>query len=333
MELRIGVIGTGQIGEEHIRRLTHELSGSRVVAVASRSRTPAERAAYMCGARVEPDWQTLLHAPDIDAVVIASPSECHEEQVLQAIACRKYVFCEKPLATTASGCRSIVEAELAVGKRFVQVGFMRRYDKGYRQLKSALDSETLGKPLMLHCAHRNVAPHGAFTTEMSVTQTAIHEIDVIRWLLNDDYVSAQIIFPAHSGNAAQTLRDPQILLLRTSKGVCIDLEIYVNCSYGYDIQCEAVCENGVLRLPEPSNLLVRSNAQRAVALETDWVLRFIDSYNIELQYWLDNIHLGKVQGPSAWDGYASAVTADALIRAQHSGQTESISIEKAPDLY
>ena len=332
-EIQIGVVGTGQIGVDHIKRITEHCRGARVTAVSSRRRAPAEAAASICGARVEDGFEALLHAPDVDAIVITSPSQFHEEQVLAAIECGKYIFCEKPLAITAEGCRKIVDAEVRAGKRLVQVGFMRRYDKGYRQLKEAIDGGTYGRPLIVHCAHRNIAPHGEFTTEMSITQTAIHEIDITRWLLDDDYVSAQVMFPTQTSNAAEGLRDPQMILLQTARGAVINLEVYVNCKFGYDIQCEVVCENGVLRMAEPSNLTIRSNAMRSVALETDWVLRFIDSYDVELNAWLDGIRRGRIEGASAWDGYVAAVTADALIRSQKSGKTEQIELGERPLLY
>ena len=72
---------------------------------------------------------------------------------------------------------------------------------------------------------------------------------------------------------------------------------------------------------------------RSVALETDWVLRFIDSYDVELNAWLDGIRRGRIEGASAWDGYVAAVTADALIRSQKSGKTEQIELDQRPLLY
>lgn len=164
----------------------------------------------------------------------------HEEFVLAAIAAGKPVFCEKPLAVTAQGCKNIVDAEAKHGKRLVQVGFMRPYDQGYRALKQVLTSGQIGEPLMLHCAHRNPRVGEAYTTDMAITDTLIHELDVLRWLLDDDYVSVQVVFPRKSSKAPPHLRDPQIVLMETAKGTRIDVEIFVNCQYGYDIQCEVV---------------------------------------------------------------------------------------------
>lgn len=334
MSVRIGLIGAGQIGEDHARRIAEKVPGAQITAVASRRRAPAKKVAEICGARVENSVPELLASHDVDAVILASPSELHEEQVLLALQAGKQVFCEKPLAITASGCKKIVDEEVRQGRRMVQVGFMRRYDRGYRALKEAIASRTFGAPLMIHCAHRNIAPHGHFTTDMSVTQTAIHEIDVTRWLFDDDYESAQVVFPRQTVNADENvLRDPQLMILTTKSGVCINLEVYVNCKFGYDIQCEAVCENGVLRMPDPSGLLVRADAKRYTALETDWVLRFIDAYDVELQEWVEDVQSGHLRGPSSWDGYAAAVTADALLRAQKSGKIEPIILDECPEIY
>ena len=141
----------------------------------------------------------------------------HEQYVLAAIAAGKPCFCEKPLATTAEGAKRIVDAEVAHGGRLVQVGFMRRYDAGYRMLKAAVDSE-IGQPLMVHAAHRNPTVPEQYVTPMAIHDTLIHEIDVFRWLLDDDYVSAQVVFPRVTSHSHAKLKDPQIVLLETTKG-------------------------------------------------------------------------------------------------------------------
>ena len=120
---------------------------------------------------------------------------------------------------------------------------MRRYDPGYGQLKKAIDSGTYGQPLMLHCVHRNYDAPG-FTTSMPVENSMIHEIDVLRWLLGENYKTAEVVFPKTTRNAEGELRDPQIMYLTTESGVRIDVESFVNCRYGYDVRCEVVCEEG-----------------------------------------------------------------------------------------
>ena len=171
-------------------------------------------------AKVYASAQELINTADLDAVVVASWGPTHEEFVMASIAAGKPVFCEKPLAVTAEGCRKIVDAEIAYGKKLVQVGFMRRYDQGYRALKETILAGTIGAPLMLHCAHRNPTAPG-FSGDMAITDSLVHELDVLRWLLDEDYVSAQVIQPKRTRLADEGLQDPHIILLETTQGIRI----------------------------------------------------------------------------------------------------------------
>jgi myo-inositol 2-dehydrogenase / D-chiro-inositol 1-dehydrogenase len=333
MAINIGVIGTGNIGQDHIRRITQALSGASVVAVTDIDPARAEKIAKALGGRAETSGQNLIAAKDVDAIIVTSIGSTHEEFVLAAIAAGKPVFCEKPLATTAAACKRILEAEVALGKRLVQVGFMRRYDAGYRLLKEVVTKGSIGAPLIAHCAHRNQAVGDDYTTDMAITDTVIHEIDTMRWLLDDEYVSAQVLYPKKTSKASKHLADPQIVLLETATGIRIDVEVFVNATYGYDIQCELVGETGVARLPEPSNVLMRSEAKLSVEILTDWKKRFFASYDVELQEWIHSVASDKITGPSSWDGYAAAVTADACVESQKNGKTVAINLGSRPALY
>jgi myo-inositol 2-dehydrogenase/D-chiro-inositol 1-dehydrogenase len=333
--LRVGVIGAGAIGLDHIRRIDNVLTGASVVAVSDISGDSAAAAVeqFARGASVLPSGQDLIDAPSVDAVVVTSWGPTHEEFVLAAIAAGKPCFCEKPLATEAAGANRIVDAEVAFGRRLVQVGFMRRYDAGYLALKEVVDT-AIGAPLMVHAAHRNPEVPTSYGTPMAIRDTAIHEIDVLRWILDDDYIAAQVVFPRRSRHAHDDLLDPQIVLLETAKGVRIDIEIFVNCRYGYDIQCEVVGEEGVARLPEPIAVGLRKDGRRSAAILTDWKERFVASYDVELQDFIHAASSGTAAGPSSWDGLVAAVTSDACVRAQGSpGEVVPIDLPERPALY
>ncbi len=333
MSLRLGVIGTGNIGQDHIRRITQALSGAVVVAVNDLDGERAQKVAQGIGGRAEATGQAVIAGADVDAVLVTSFGATHEEFVLAAIKAGKPVFCEKPLATTAAACKRILDAEVAFGKRLVQVGFMRRYDAGYRMLKALVDQGGIGAPLIAHCAHRNPAVGDDYTTPMAITDTVIHEIDTMRWLLDDEYVSAQVVYPKKTGRASKHLADPQIVMLETATGIRIDVEVFVNAVYGYDIQCELVGETGVARLPEPASVLLRQEARLGIELLTDWKKRFIASYDVELQEWINSVAAGRISGPSSWDGYAAAVTADACVESQGNGRIIPIRLGAKPALY
>uniref|UniRef100_A0A8R2BAP1 Major facilitator superfamily (MFS) profile domain-containing protein n=1 Tax=Acyrthosiphon pisum TaxID=7029 RepID=A0A8R2BAP1_ACYPI len=133
--------------------------------------------------------------------------------------------------------------------------------------------------------------------------------------------------------ASSHLKDPQIVLLETAKGVRIDVEIFVNCAYGYDIQCEVVGETGIASLPEPMSVQTRSAAKLSTGILTDWKKRFIDAYDVELQDFINNVLSDNMTGPSAWDGYAAAVAADACVAAQNNGEIVPITMPPRPAFY
>lgn len=334
MALQVGVIGVGMIGQEHVARLAHKLTGARIVAISDINAKQAESVAGgIPGAKVYATGEELIKAGEVQAVVVATSGSTHEAYALAAIAAGKPVFCEKPLATTAAACLRIVQAEIASGRRLTQVGFQRRYDKGYRALKKTIDEGVIGAPLMIHCAHRNPTVPEAYVSDMAIVDTFIHEIDALRWLVNDDYVSAQVFSPRKTRHTHAKLDDPIVVVLKTKGGVHIDGEVFVNCRYGYDIQCQVVGEEGVASLPEPESVLLRREGRIGAAIGQDWKMRFIDAYDVELQDWIRAATVGESGGPSAWDGYFAAVTADACLEAKRTGGIAEIVTPPRPAFY
>jgi myo-inositol 2-dehydrogenase/D-chiro-inositol 1-dehydrogenase len=115
MELRIGVIGTGAIGQDHIHRINEKTQGAKVVAVSDINKEVASRLAERIGAEFFESGEALIQSPTVDVIVVTSWDPTHEKYVLEAIRNNKFVFCEKPLAVEIEGCRRIVDAEIAKG--------------------------------------------------------------------------------------------------------------------------------------------------------------------------------------------------------------------------
>ena len=334
MTVRVGVIGTGMIGKDHIRRLTTVVTGATVVAVTDVDAEMAKAAAADVpgGALVHPDGQALINNTDVDAIVVCSWGPTHEEYVLGSIAARKPVFCEKPLATTQEACLRILDAEVALGHRLVQVGYMRRYDAAYRALKATVDAETIGLPLMMHCTHRNPSVPGYYESDSAITDTAVHEIDMVRWLFGEEIIATATLSPRQSRNGG-ALQDPLILLLEMASGILVDVEISVNIRYGYDIRGEVVGENGTAALGEASPVTLRLNGGVVNRVPTDWRERFIRAYDVEFQEWIDAVRSGGELGPSSWDGYAAAVVSDAALQARRTNTRVTVELPDRPSLY
>lgn len=331
-DLRIGLIGTGMIGRTHIERINTKLQGGRVVGCADVNKDFCASVAAKFGIKAYESGEELIQSDDIDAVIVTTIDPFHEQYVTEAIKAGKYVFCEKPLAPEAEACKRIVEAEMKGGKQLVQVGFMRRYDPGYRQLKKYIDSGKFGAPLLLHCVHRNFDAPG-WKTSMSVENSMIHEIDVLRWLIGENWATAEVRFPKSTRNAEDGVRDPQVMILTSETGVRVEVESFVNCHYGYDVRCEVVCEEGCLNLPEPANAMIRTNDSRVTPICHDWSERFPEAYNTEFQEWINACKEGRVDGPSAWDGYCGQVAASAASKARDTQTIVPVVYDEMPGFY
>src|SRR5262245_9933319 len=102
------------------------------------------------------------------------------------------------MATDLAGCQRILAAETELGRRLITIAFMRRFDPGYLEMKATLASGYLGAPLVLHCVHRNALGWPGQPPEMLIAGSAVHEIDVVRWLLGEELTSVTVHRPRAS---------------------------------------------------------------------------------------------------------------------------------------
>ncbi len=332
--LRIAVVGTGRMGADHVRRIDRVVNGARVTAVVD---VDAERAksvaAGVDGCTAHTDPAAAMASADVDAVLVASPGPAHEAALLAAFEHDLPVLCEKPLTPDAASALRVLEAEQALGHRRVQVGFMRRYDAEYVRLKALLDSGRLGRPLMLHNRHRNVASPPFFTSAMLISDSVAHEVDATRWLLGHEITAVTVLRPSPSSGAPEGLRDPQFVLLETDGGAISDVEIFVNCGFGYQVQAEAVCERGTARIGDGHALVTHTAGRWGGTITQDWTERFAQAYDDEVQAWVDSTRRGEVDGPSTWDGYAAAAVCEAGVRALEEGGRVEVDLVEKPPLY
>lgn len=333
MTVRLAIIGAGIMGSDHARIFAAEIPGATVQVICDASKDRASALADTVGAaEVMADAEAAILRPDVDAIVVASPDFTHAPLSLAAIRAGKPVLCEKPLSQSSAECRDVMEAEIASGRRWVQLGFMRRYDQSYAEMKSALDQGRIGRALMMHNFHRNVeTPAADFTGAMAITNSAPHEFDAVRYVLGSEFAAITAFQPKRS----DSLVAPAVMVLETEGGQLVTIEVNNNAAYGYDVRGELVGEAGSVEMAAPLHSRLDAALARTAAYDADWRGRYAEAYRRQNKDFLRFVTTGRFPAIASdcWDGYAAACTAEAGVRALSEGRRATIETGARPAFY
>ena len=333
MTTRIAVIGAGLMGADHARIVAEELPGAVLQVVCDRDAARARSVADAHGAAdAAGDPEAVIARSDIDAVIVASPDFTHAPLSKACIAAGKRVLCEKPLSQSSQECLSVIEAERAAGEKFVQLGFMRRYDQSYVEMRAALADGRLGRALMMHNFHRNVeTPAADFTGAMAITNSAPHEFDVVRHVLGTEYTSISAYQPKRSDARVA----PVLLVLETVGGQLVTIEINNNAAYGYDVRAELVGEAGSIAMNNVAYTRTDLGLASSTRYDADWRSRYAEAYRRQNRDFLAFAETGTFPeiGSDCWDGYCAAVVAEAGVKALEEGRKMPVTMTARPEFY
>jgi len=316
MSIRVAIIGAGVMGADHARIVAGDLPGAVLQIVCDASSKRARTVAEEYGAvDIATDPFAVTARSDVDAVLIASPDETHAPLSIAAIEAGKPVLCEKPLAPTSKDCLKVIEAEVKMGRQMLQVGFMRRFDPSYTEMKTAFAKGIIGQAIMMHNFHRNVEAPASFTGQMAITNSAPHEFDVARFILDTDYSAISAFQPTGVGTSRTDA--PVFLVLETTAGQLVNIEVNNNAAYGYDVRGELVGEKGSVFLNAPINSRVNTALTAIEHYPADWRPRFAEAYRLQNKAWLKFIETGEPSpnAANAWDGYCATAAAEAGVKA------------------
>jgi len=333
MTVRIAVIGAGLMGADHARIVAEDMPGATLQVVCDMDAGRAKRVADDLGAQdVANDPEAVIIRADVDAVIVASPDFTHTPLTMACIKAGKRVLCEKPLSQSPSECLTVMQAEQTAGARFVQLGFMRRYDQAYVEMRAALTSGQLGRALMMHNFHRNVAtPAADFTGAMAITNSAPHEFDVVRHMLGTEYATIAAWQPKRS----DALVAPVVMTLETTDNQIVTIEINNNAAYGYDVRAELVGEAGSIAMTHVAYTRTDRALSTGAAYESDWRGRYAEAYRRQNRAFLRFVQGGVYPeiASSAWDGYAASVVAETGARALQQGTKLPVTMIPKPEFY
>ena len=316
-DIGVGIIGVGIMGKGHALYLSDYVKGAKVVAIYDTNLTTAANVAKEVFKKtkvlpkVYQDIDQLLGDKSVNSVIIASPDHLHAKHLTQSVLAGKNVLCEKPLASTVKEAKKVAKI-VRESKSIVGVGFMRRFDKAYLDLKKEINTGKYGQILQIRCTSRNVSSPNA-TTSMLLTNVAVHEIDIIRWLLGEDIVSVKVNYAKVTKKANPNLSDPISVICKSESGVLITIDIFANSTYGYEVGMEVLTENGSLVIENLGSLNIAKNfklpGRKPGTLHKDWMGRFKPAYIAELKAFINSLQKRKLDSnfATAEDGLAASI--------------------------
>ena len=263
MTLRIGIIGAGKI--VRVRHLPETVSnpGAEVAAVCDILPERVKELAQKYGCKAYTDYKKLINDPNIDAVIVAATNTTHAEMTIGALKQGKHVLCEKPMATTLHDAAQMIIAAQETGKKLM-IAHNQRFEPANVKAREIIQSGKLGKVLTFtsvfgHPGSEFWAMDGVNTwfyrkniTGLGVLgDLAVHKLDLVRWILDDEYVEAvaflDTLTKKYPDGRLIDVEDNALCLLKTQKGALGN----VIASWTYlkeDNSTKIYCEGGVIEI-------------------------------------------------------------------------------------
>jgi myo-inositol 2-dehydrogenase / D-chiro-inositol 1-dehydrogenase len=324
--VRVGLVGAGRIGASHARLIATRVPGAHLVAVADPRPGTAEVLAGQLGARAFRDPAELLRDEEVEAVVVTASTEAHADLVEATADAGKGVFCEKPAGMNLAEVERGVTATDAAGVAF-QVGFNRRFDRGFADARAQVDAGLIGTPQLLRSVTRDpgLANPAAVPPWAIFRLTLIHDFDTLLWLNPGAqpvsvYAVADALIAPDFKQAG--LLDTAVVTLRFDNGAIATAEASFSAAYGYDVRGEVFGSAGMLTIGSTaSSSLVRHDASglHAATVRSDVDL-FADAYTGELAEFVAAVREKRAPTVTGRDAHRALAIAMACIESVRTGQ-------------
>ncbi|MDQ0514118.1 myo-inositol 2-dehydrogenase/D-chiro-inositol 1-dehydrogenase [Mycoplasmoides fastidiosum] len=344
LPIRIGVVGLGRMGFTHAQNIHTQIASAQLIALCSID----DQAAYWAKTWNIPyhyqDYAMMLANPEIDAVVIVSPTPDHPRQIKQALLAGKHVFCEKPLGTDLAECYDLVNFALKQTNQVVQIGFMRRYDREFAAAKQLLETGEIGRPILIRLFSQdpevdiaNMFRFGPSSGGQFVDVSA-HDIDLMIWYLQAYPQRVFSLGKAYKYPEFATWNDGDVVagmieFDNQQIGILMASRISSN---GYQAQGEIIGTNGHLTISLPSNAASQINYINANGHQQqtyrNFNERFATAYVAELQAFVNRIHQQDYDNRALVDALVNIETALACQQAFVTRQIVDVNLNAAKNL-
>jgi myo-inositol 2-dehydrogenase/D-chiro-inositol 1-dehydrogenase len=314
-KVHFGVLGVGRIGKIHIENLVNWITGAEVVALSDV--VPEELAAVATKFGISKtflDYRQVLDLPDVEAVVVCTPTNTHAQMVLDAAARGKQIFCEKPTELSLERIAAINEAVEKAGVRLM-VGFNRRFDLNFLKVHETIKAGKIGVPHILRITSRDPAPppenyiraSGGIFLDMT-----IHDFDMARYLMGSEvlevYAKADVLVDPVFRKAGDW--DTAVVTLVFENGALGAIDNSRKAVYGYDQRVEAFGSEGMVMVKNntPDNHIYLDRYGMHSSLPLNFFMdRYADSYRNEMQAFVQSIQDNQPVPVSGHDGLMAVV--------------------------
>ena len=324
--VNFALFGAGRIGRMHAENLARR-SDARLVYVVDTNPEAARALAGPLGAK-QADAEKALSDPEINAVLIAASTGSHADLSIAAARAGKAIFCEKPVDLTLAKVEQCIAA-VKKAKVPMFVGFNRRFDPSFRELKQRLDAGAIGSLEQVIITNRDPGlPDLRFlaTSGGLFLDFTIHDFDMARWLLGEDPVEvfawgAVLVDPRVRTEGKDI--DSAMLLLRTKSGRMCHINNTRRAVYGYDQRIEVFGSKGMLRAQNLTPTSVESFGAQATCADNPWPnfqTRYAAAYAAELSSFIDSVEKRKPAAIPPEDSRKVLLLCEAALRSSQSGK-------------
>ena len=319
-KLKTGVIGLGRIGQIHLSNLMHYMPDAEVIIASDLSPESHAFARNLGVPQVTTDAYDVINHPDVEAVVICSPTPFHVPYTVAAAKQGKHVFCEKPLDVTIE---AILAAEKAVAENNVKLmlGFNRRFDANFSNVRNIVEANKIGDPHILRITSRDPAPPPVEYLKISggiFLDMSIHDFDMARYIVGSEVVEVFVKGDALIHPEIKDFGDidTAVIVLTFENGAIGVIDNSRKAVYGYDQRLEIFGSKGMAKAENnTSDNLVRFDSDGGhISLPLHFFLeRYETAYRVCLKSFIDCVLNDTPSPVDAHDGLmATAIGIAAL---------------------
>lgn len=322
--IKIGIIGAGRIAHVHARSVSAHPNAT-LVAITDPVEHAASALAQQTGARWTTSADELISDPEVEAIIICSPTPFHAEQILAGVKAGKPVLCEKPVAMDTDTVYQL-EKNLEGLDPTVMMGFNRRFDPSFAKIHDLVDDGTVGKVEQVTIISRDPAappPEYIATSGGIFKDMTIHDFDMARFFLGD--ITSVVAIGQNLDPALKDTGDfdGAIITLTNAEGTTATITNSRHCSSGYDQRLEVFGDRATVNADNIRPTTVSVSTGTATAAKDPYLdfflTRYEAAYSAELDEFLAAITQGRKPSPDVTDGRKALEIAEAAETSARTG--------------